>query len=80
MTPYLVRSASPRHQEEMRARALDAWRVASDIVRARWDLYSSAERAGRGAAFAAYVAALEHEAAAADELERLSRPLLAEAA
>ena len=69
---FLVRPGSPLYEEQLRARALDAWRTASSLVAARWELFTAAERNARSAAFAAYTAALDHEAAAAGELERLS--------
>jgi hypothetical protein len=45
--------------------ALDAWRSASDLVRDRWHRFLVAEGDDRSAMFAAYVAALDHEEAAA---------------
>ena len=53
------------------AGALDAWRDAEDRVRARWHQFLTADRETRGSAFAAYVAALDLEAAAADDLAAL---------
>jgi hypothetical protein len=50
------------------AGALDAWREAELQVHVRWDAYLVADRAARRAAFAAYLAALDAEAAAADGL------------
>jgi hypothetical protein len=77
---FLIRPETPRCEEPLRTRALDAWRMASSLVSARWDLYKAAERGARAAAFAAYVAAVDHEADAAAELAALSCPGLAEAA
>ena len=45
--------------------ALDAWRSASNIVRDRWHQFRVADGDERSATFAAYVAALDHEEAAA---------------
>ena len=50
------------------AGALEAWREAEDRVRARWDQFLRADGEARRFASAAYVAALDHEAAAADDL------------
>ena len=47
---------------------LEAWRTAEALVQARWADYRAASRADRPGAFAAYTAALDHEAAAAREL------------
>jgi hypothetical protein len=49
------------------------------FVRSRWDTFLGADRASRGDAFAAYVAALDAEAAAAGDLADASSDL-AEAA
>jgi hypothetical protein len=49
-------------------RAHEAWRDASSLVAARWHRYLEAEPPRRAVAFAAYVAALDAEEAAADEL------------
>jgi hypothetical protein len=49
--------------------ALDAWRSASDLVRDRWQQFLVADGDNRSAMFAAYVAALDHEEAAAAVLE-----------
>ena len=47
--------------------ALDAWREAAAQVQARWDAFLAADRPShRRATFAAYVAALDDEAIAAD--------------
>ncbi|HEY0346083.1 MAG TPA: hypothetical protein VGC59_15625 [Solirubrobacteraceae bacterium] len=50
------------------ARALAAWRAAARVVSARWDSVLVADRASRDAAFAAYLAALDAEGVAADQL------------
>jgi len=52
--------------------ALDAWRSASELVRDRWQRFRVADDDHRSAAFAAYVAALDHEEAAAAELALLA--------
>jgi len=53
------------------AGALAAWREAEDRVRARWEQFVAADGEARRFAFAAYVAALDLEAAAADGLAAL---------
>ena len=63
----LVRRGTPLCQSQLQARALDAWRDAELVVLARWDAFL-ANGAPRQEAFAAYVAALDAEAAAAAEL------------
>jgi hypothetical protein len=55
-------------QTQRRARALFAWRDAELLVQLRWDDFLVADRASRRGGFAAYLAALDAEAAAADEL------------
>jgi hypothetical protein len=55
-----------------RARALEAWRDAEDLVSARWDAFVEAEPETRRWAFASYVAALDAEEAAASELSSFS--------
>jgi hypothetical protein len=76
---FLIRPGAPLHQAQLQARALDAWRNAEHVVQLRWDLVLVADRASRRDAFAAYMAALDAEAAAAGELARV-HPDLAEAA
>jgi hypothetical protein len=73
---FLVRRGTPLYQ----ARALGAWRDAELVVRSRWDAFLVADGASRRHAFAAYLAALDEEAAAAAELADLSCSDLPEAA
>ncbi len=75
----LVRRGTPLYQAQLRARALNAWRDAELVVRERWDVFLVADGASRRDAFAAYVAALDVEAAAAADLADASSDL-AEAA
>ena len=75
----LVRRGTPVYQARQQARALIAWRDAELVVQARWDAFLVAEGASRRDAFAAYVAALDAEAAAAGDLADASSDL-AEAA
>jgi hypothetical protein len=65
---FLVRPGTPLHRAQLRARALSTWRDAEQVVRLRWETFLGAEGASRRHAFAAYVAALDAEAAAASEL------------
>jgi hypothetical protein len=76
---FLIRAGAPLWQARPQARALDTWRDAELLVQLRWDDFLAADRASRRSAFAAYVAALDAEAAAADELAH-SHSDLAEAA
>ena len=65
---FLIRPGAPLYQAQLQARALDTWRGAELLVHLRWDTFLVADRASRRGAFAAYVAALDAEAAAAGEL------------
>ena len=65
---FLIRPGAPLHQAQLQARALDAWRDAELLVQLRWHTFLEADRAARPGAFAAYLAALDVEAALADEL------------
>jgi hypothetical protein len=65
---FLIRPGAPLYQAQLQARALDTWRDAELLVQLRWDTFLVADRASRRGAFAAYVAALDAEAAAAGEL------------
>ena len=51
-----------------RARALEVWRDAEQLVATRWHAFLKAEPEVRRFAFASYVAALDAEEAAAIEL------------
>jgi hypothetical protein len=51
--------------------SLDAWRIAADLVWTRWEAFADAPRDIRARAFAAYLAALDAEAAAAAEIANL---------
>ena len=53
------------------------WRESARLVWSQWDLFLVAPAASRPAAFAAYVAALDAEEAAAQELADLRQPLAA---
>jgi hypothetical protein len=56
------------HRGRLQARALGAWRDAETQVQARWDEFLAARRGSRRGAFAAYIAALDAEEAAAAAL------------
>ena len=53
--------------------ALESWRSAAALVRLRWRQFLAADGSTRPTTFAAYVAALDVEAAAADALLAVSR-------
>jgi hypothetical protein len=58
------------------AQVLDSWRSAANDVRHAWHRYLAADRpSARAATFAAYVAALDLESTAAEELRSVSRSL-----
>ena len=54
-----------------RAEALETWRAAALLVETRWQNFLEAERETRPWAFAAYVAALDAEEAAAADMAGL---------
>jgi hypothetical protein len=56
-----------------RARGLDAWREAEDLVKIRWRAFLEADDETRSPAFASYVAALDAEEAAAADMAVLSQ-------
>ena len=68
---FLIRSRALFSEDWGYAAALEAWRDAEGHVRARWHQFLAADGEARRFAFAAYVAALDLEAAAADELAAL---------
>ena len=59
------------------ARSLEIWREAASLVTTRWRAFLDAEPDNRDWAFAAYVAALDAEEAAAAEMNALSSRLAA---
>jgi len=68
---FLIRPGVPFYGRQLHARALRAWRVAADLVWARWDSLTEATPEGRASAFAEYLAALDAEATAAAALADL---------
>jgi hypothetical protein len=66
--PFMSRHPTMRMHRE----ALEGWRAAAEMARDRWTQFNVAERAARPFMFAAYVAALDREEAAAAELALLS--------
>jgi len=50
----------------------DLWRLSADEVWMRWEAFRGAPREERARAFAAYLAALDAEASAADDLAACS--------
>jgi hypothetical protein len=55
-----------------RERALETWRDAASLVAFRWRVFLDADAASRRGAFAAYIAALDAEEAAAADMQILS--------
>ena len=55
-----------------RARALEVWRDAEQLVSIRWEVFRKAEPDARRFAFASYLAALDAEEFAAAELASLA--------
>src|SRR5271165_109418 len=68
---FLIRPGVPFYGRQLQARALQAWRIAADLVWARWEAVREATPENRSAAFAAYLAALDAEATAAAALADL---------
>ena len=67
-TSHTTSSLAARSQVE----ALESWREAASLVRIRWQAFVEAGSRSRSSAFAAYVAALDAEEAAAIEMALLS--------
>jgi hypothetical protein len=66
-----------RHGARRRAQALELWREAELQVQAQWDAYLAADRGSARTAFAAYLAALDAEAATAAALAETFDPAAA---
>ena len=66
--PFMLRHPTTRRYRE----ALEGWRSAAEMARDRWTQFTVAERAARPFMFAAYLAALDREEAAAAQLALLS--------
>jgi hypothetical protein len=62
---------TPLLDVQSRARALEAWREAADLVEIRWHVFLEAEAESRSWAFASFVAALDAEEAAAADMAAL---------
>jgi hypothetical protein len=65
---FMVRSPQLRSYVE----TLDDWRTAARLVSTRWEAFREAEPKMRTFAFAAYLSALDSEAAAAADLSALA--------
>jgi len=65
---FLIRPGSPFHARQIEARAHESWRSAAELVWGRWETLTTASPEDKPAAFAAYMSALDAEAAAADAL------------
>jgi hypothetical protein len=59
--------------EDRAAQALEIWQSAARLVSDRWQQFLAADGSTRPTTFAAYVAALDLEEAAADALRAASR-------
>lgn len=68
---FPLRRVAPLSATPPQDHASQAWRVAANLVWARWDVLRDAAPERRPAAFSAYVAALDEEASAADALADL---------
>ena len=68
---FLVPARAVLFEDPLQTPALQAWRAAESRVRERWDQFLVADREARPFTFAAYLAALDREIAAADELAGL---------
>ncbi len=66
--PFMTRYPTTRRYREAR----EKWRSAAEMARDRWTQFSLADRAARPFMFAAYIAALDREEAAAAELALLN--------
>ena len=67
---FLTRPGVPFYHRQLDARS-QIWRRAANLVWTRWEALKAATPEGRPGAFAAYLAALDAEAAAADALADL---------
>jgi hypothetical protein len=63
---FLVDRRGPRE------RAVETWREAANLVSIRWLMFLESKPPERRGAFAAYVAALDAEEAAAERITRLA--------
>ncbi|HTU86721.1 MAG TPA: hypothetical protein VMF57_14165 [Solirubrobacteraceae bacterium] len=70
-TMYPTNLSTPIFGAYGRAEALETWRAAASLVATRWQNFLDAERETRPWAFAAYVAALDAEEAAAADMAGL---------
>ena len=65
---FLIRPGSPFHARQVQARAHEHWRCAAELVWGRWESLTEASSEDKPGAFAAYMSALDSEAAAAEAL------------
>jgi hypothetical protein len=68
---FLTDRTAQRLAAHGRARSLDTWRDAAQLVGARWEVFLEAGPETRAWAFASYVAALDGEQAAAVDMAGL---------
>jgi hypothetical protein len=69
---FLINPATLPFKHDARMEAVELWRTAERLVAERWAQYSTAGRNQASAAYNAYLAALDAEEAAADELRQLN--------
>jgi hypothetical protein len=67
-----LRRSTASQSGSLRSHPLDVWRSAAAVVWARWEGFREAPRETRSRAFAAYLAALDAEEAAASEIAAVS--------
>jgi hypothetical protein len=72
----ILKRSSPSKHTSIRPSSLEAWRAAARLVWARWETLLKAPPEMRVSAFAAYLAALDAEGAAAADMAR-RRPIQA---
>jgi len=65
---FLIRPGSPFHARQIEARAHESWRCAAELVWGRWASLTEASAEDKPGALAAYMSALDAEAAAAEAL------------
>jgi hypothetical protein len=68
---------TPTFAERDRAQAHEVWRDAAGLVATRWQTFLEAEPETRAWAFASYVAALDTEEAAANDMAALTSRIAA---
>lgn len=75
--PFLTKPKRSLDAARARALALDAWQTAAGRVWSRWDALLAAPEPMRPSAYAAYLAALDAEEAAAQRIADAGLPMAA---